>query len=327
MPKTKISEFDSTPANNTDIDSINIAEGCAPSGINNAIRELMSQLKDQQTGASGDNFTVGGNLSVTGSTTFTGAVVMSTALPVASGGTGATSNAAAPFAIKGANSDITSLTGLTTPLAVSQGGTGAITHTSKSVLIGNGTSAITTVSPGTSGNVLTSDGTNWTSTAGAYALTSMTSQASTSGTSIDFTSIPSWVKRITVMMNGVSTNGSSLVQIQLGTSSGVETTGYNSGAVVQASATLYTGNVTTGFVTGTDGQSSSTSLRYGTYIISLLGSNAWAGQGNIHESTSYTLGAQCAGAKALAATLDRVRITTVNGTDTFDAGSINILYE
>jgi hypothetical protein len=72
MAKTKISEFDSTPANNTDIDSLNIAEGCAPSGINNAIRELMSQLKDQQTGASSDNFTVGGNLTVTGTTTFTG---------------------------------------------------------------------------------------------------------------------------------------------------------------------------------------------------------------------------------------------------------------
>jgi hypothetical protein len=169
MAKTKISEFDSTPANNTDIDSINIAEGCAPSGINNAIRELMSQLKDQQTGAAGDNFTIGGNLVVTGTsvhtgaTTFTGAVVMSTALPVASGGTGATSSAAAPFALKGANSDITSITGLTTALTVAQGGTGAATHTSKGVLIGNGTSAVTTVSPSTSGNVLVSDGTNWTS--------------------------------------------------------------------------------------------------------------------------------------------------------------------
>lgn len=171
MAKTKISEFDSTPANNTDIDSINIAEGCAPSGINNAIRELMSQLKDQQTGASGDNFTVGGNLAVTGTTvhtgatTFTGAVVMSTALPVASGGTGATSNAATAFALKGANSDITSITGLTTALTVAQGGTGATTHTSKGVLIGNGTSAVTTVSPGTSGNALISDGTSWTSAA------------------------------------------------------------------------------------------------------------------------------------------------------------------
>jgi hypothetical protein len=173
MAKTKISEFDSTPANNTDIDSINIAEGCAPSGINNAIRELMSQLKDQQTGASGDNFTVGGNLAVTGTSTFTGAVtfsstvVLSTSLPVAQGGTGSSTAGGArtnlSAASSGANSDITSITGLTTALTVAQGGTGAATHTSKGVLIGNGTSAITTVSPGTTGNVLTSDGTNWAS--------------------------------------------------------------------------------------------------------------------------------------------------------------------
>ena len=64
MAKTKISEFDANPALNTDIDSINIAEGCAPSGINNAIRELMSQLKNQQSGTDGDSFTVGGNLTV-----------------------------------------------------------------------------------------------------------------------------------------------------------------------------------------------------------------------------------------------------------------------
>jgi len=177
MPKTKISEFDSTPANNTDIDGINIAEGCAPSGINNAIRELMSQLKDQQTGASADNFTVGGNLAVTGTSAHTGAstftgpvtfsstVVLSTALPVASGGTGASTAANARTSLgaaaSGANSDITSITGLTTALTVAQGGTGATTHTSKGVLIGNGTSAVTTVSPSTSGNVLKSDGTNW----------------------------------------------------------------------------------------------------------------------------------------------------------------------
>jgi hypothetical protein len=66
MAKNKISEFSSTPANNTDIAGINIAEGCAPSGINNAIRELMAQLKDQQSGTDGDDFTVGGNLVVTG---------------------------------------------------------------------------------------------------------------------------------------------------------------------------------------------------------------------------------------------------------------------
>jgi len=95
MPKTKISEFDSTPANNTDIDGINIAEGCAPSGINNAIRELMSQLKNQQTGADGDNFTVGGNLTVTGTTTFTGIP----SGPTASAGTNTTQLATTAFVL------------------------------------------------------------------------------------------------------------------------------------------------------------------------------------------------------------------------------------
>lgn len=81
MAKNKISEFSSTPANNTDISGINIAEGCAPSGINNAIRELMAQLKDQQSGTDGDNFTVGGNLTVAGTSEFTG-VATFTAVPV-----------------------------------------------------------------------------------------------------------------------------------------------------------------------------------------------------------------------------------------------------
>ena len=72
MPKNKVSEYSATAANNTDIGGINIAEGCAPSGINNAIRELMAQVKDMQSGTDADNFVVGGNLSVTGNLTLTG---------------------------------------------------------------------------------------------------------------------------------------------------------------------------------------------------------------------------------------------------------------
>ncbi len=72
MARTKISEFSATPGDNTDIDGIDIAEGCAPSGINNAIRELMAQLKDMQTGASGDTFTFANfnvdNINVNGNT-------------------------------------------------------------------------------------------------------------------------------------------------------------------------------------------------------------------------------------------------------------------
>ena len=79
MPKNKVSEWSSNPANNTDIGGVNIAEGCAPSGINNAIRELMAQVKDMQAGSDADNFVVGGNLSVTGTTTLTGSATAPTA--------------------------------------------------------------------------------------------------------------------------------------------------------------------------------------------------------------------------------------------------------
>ena len=74
MPKTKISEWSSTPANNTDIDSINIAEGCAPSGINDAIRELMSQVKDLYSGTTGDTISIAGG--GTGAGTLAGASIV-----------------------------------------------------------------------------------------------------------------------------------------------------------------------------------------------------------------------------------------------------------
>jgi len=76
MAKNKISEYSATAANNTDIGGINIAEGCAPSGINNAIRELMAQLKDQQSGTDSDNFTVGGGFTSVGAAVFSSTVAI-----------------------------------------------------------------------------------------------------------------------------------------------------------------------------------------------------------------------------------------------------------
>ena len=204
MPKTKISEFSATAANNTDIDGINIAEGCPPSAINNAIRELMAQLKDQQAGTAGDDFTVGGNLTVTGTTT------LGAALPIAQGGTGQTTasnaiNALMPSQTSNSGKYLTTngtsvSWGTVTPgsgtvtsvamasnvsglsfsgspvtssgtltlngtLNVANGGTGQATLTSNAVLIGNGTSAVSSVSPGSSGQVLTSNGSSWSSSA------------------------------------------------------------------------------------------------------------------------------------------------------------------
>jgi hypothetical protein len=154
-----------------------------------------------------------------------------------------------------------------------------------------------------------------------YPLVSGTAVASTSGTSIDFTSIPSWVKRITVMFNGVSTNGTSIIQVQLGDSGGVETTGYLT-SVWQSNTN--NSNVTTGFALGAGALAVNTLS--GHVVFTLLGSNTWIGSGVIGRTDaadSRILG----GNKTLSDVLDRIRITTVNGTDTFDAGSINILYE
>jgi hypothetical protein len=151
-------------------------------------------------------------------------------------------------------------------------------------------------------------------------LVQATSQASTSGTSIDFTSIPSWVKRITVMLAGVSSNGTSNFQVQIGAGS-VDATSYTS--VTSAGAGAYTSS--TGFLL--TGVISAALSRNGHCVLTLIGSNVWVASSVIANSdTTYTTSIG-AGQKTLSGTLDRVRITTVNGTDTFDAGSINILYE
>ena len=147
------------------------------------------------------------------------------------------------------------------------------------------------------------------------------------GTSIDFTSIPSWVKRITVMFKGVSTSGASTPWlIQLGDSGGVEITGYlatSSRIVVAAVSTLAS---TAGFPITVD--NTAANICHGSMTITLLdlSTNSWVASG-VFANSAGTEGATVAGSKSLSATLDRVRITTTNGTDTFDAGSINIMYE
>jgi hypothetical protein len=150
------------------------------------------------------------------------------------------------------------------------------------------------------------------------AITSGTAVASTSGTSIDFTGIPSWVKRITIMFSGVSTNGSSSIQIQLGDSGGIETSGY-AGSVTQTSTTAY---FSTGFILG---DVAASSIVHGLMTICLIGSNNWAETSTIGGTSGYA-NRNGGGSKTLSDTLTQVRIT-MNGTDTFDAGTINILYE
>jgi len=163
---------------------------------------------------------------------------------------------------------------------------------------------------------------NGTPVMGASIITSGTAQNSTSGTSIDFTSIPSWVKRITVMFNEVSSAGASMTLIQLGTGTTTYTTSGYLSTSVGAAASPGAASYTTGFGIRND---SASYVMSGHMVITNISGNIW-----ISSHTTKVTTAICpvgAGSVTLGATLTAVRITSVNGTDTFDAGSINILYE
>ena len=154
-------------------------------------------------------------------------------------------------------------------------------------------------------------------------ITSGTAVASTSGTSIDFTSLPAWVKRITVMFNEVSSNGTSMSLIQLGTGATptYTTSGYlstSAGIATTPGITPYT----TGFGTRND---TAAAVMSGHMLLTNISGNIWLSS---HSGKISTALAICGGGSVtLGATLTAIRITSVNGTDTFDAGSINILYE
>jgi hypothetical protein len=142
--------------------------------------------------------------------------------------------------------------------------------------------------------------------------------------SIDFTSIPSWVRRITVILNEVSVNGSSNLLIQLGDSGGVETTGYVGSSVIAGDAVASSGDA---FTTGIGlilGASSNTLS--GIVQICNVSSNLWVAAGS-YGYTGIGYSGSTGSSKTLSGTLDRVRITTSNGTDLFDNGSMNIMYE
>lgn len=149
----------------------------------------------------------------------------------------------------------------------------------------------------------------------------MTAQASTSGTSIDFTGIPSWVKRITVILSGVSTNGSSGVVFQLGSGT-IKTSAYNNRNSIGTTAFNATSTSTGGF--GVNFGTAS-SFVDGSIVLHSPTTNAWIAAGLF--TSDYPAISWTGGNVALSGSLDRVRITTGNGTDTFDAGSINVMYE
>jgi len=155
---------------------------------------------------------------------------------------------------------------------------------------------------------------------GVGVLTSGTAVASTSGVAIDFTSIPSWAKRITVMLYGVSTTGTSNYLIQVGAGS-ITTSGYVAGSMSGGTYVSSTaGLILVNNIVAAD-------LFSGILVLTNVTGNTWVSISNMNKAGSPPAVLPAAGNIVLGGTLDRIRLTTVNGTDTFDAGSINILYE
>ena len=176
--------------------------------------------------------------------------------------------------------------------------------------------------------VLSGDSPSLSGTYQGGAVTSSTAVASTSGTSIDFTSIPSWVKRVTCIFNTVSTNGASAIIVQAGISTGPITSGYTNtvGVVTTVNNTTRGATITSGFATYQAGSASAYVFSGAIVLVSLGSANTWVATGIVNNTGNPDI-VMTAGQVALGGTLDRVRFTTANGTDTFDAGSVNIMYE
>lgn len=238
------------------------------------------------------------------------------------------------LARSGVNLDITEMRGLTTPLSVDQGGTGVDTYAELLAALGisfplpaslggtgvtslsalktamglvPGTNVLAYVAPGTAGNVLTSNGSAWVSSAPTSVLTAATAQATTSGSTVDFTSIPSWVKRITVCFKGVTETSLGVTYVRIGDAGGVETSGYD-------------GASSSYFQIGENGIS-------GSLVLTKEDGNTWVASGSVYtydSDTATTHSIAVAGYKTLSDTLTTVRVGT---TTTFSAGEVNILYE
>ena len=203
------------------------------------------------------------------------------------------------------------------PVKLNSTGGGSVTLTTPSTA-----SDFTATFPAATGNVVTTGSSAVVTPAMlTQPLTSGTA-VTASGTSVDFTGIPSWVKRVTVMFREVSTNGISRVIVQLGATT-ITTSGYGA-----AGSTSFGGSSIANIGSGQGfiiEASSAAELRNGLMIFTNISGNTWCGMsafGNSGGAAGFG-----GGFVSLSGTLDRLRITTVNGTDTFDTGSINILYE
>lgn len=205
-------------------------------------------------------------------------------------------------------------------------GTGTVTIDPNAAELIDG-AATYTLQPGGPSVEIMCNGTNWKTLSTNHMLGLEPVQTTTSGTSKDFLAIPAWVRRIMIALNGVSVTGTSILQVQLGDSGGVEITTYaglTSGGNGAATAAAHSA----GFLL--TGSGVAAGVLHGIVTLQLVdpATFTWVASSVIANSdTAVGPVAVGAGSKSLSAALDRVRLTTVNGTDTFDLGKVNIVWD
>lgn len=328
------------------INAISFAEGQSPGSVNNSAREMMAQMRSiykpeewgwvehsatvsvtSQTvfklaGNQTSNFTAARRYRIkSGSTTRYGAIVSSSftaettiTVTVDSGSLSASHSLVALAAIDSNHVPSAYITSASVATALAPYVTSSSLGTALATYVTSNSMSAAIA------NYITS---NSVSVMISARLVLGTMQSPSAVTVADFTGIPAGTKRITINFRGLSTSGTSDILIQLGDSGGFEITGYISTTGNQGGGTITTS--TAGFIV--TGPTAATDIMSGQVTLSLIDSAtfAWVSNGVLKRSTT-TLN-YSAGDKALSATLDRVRITTAGGTDTFDAGSINIMYE
>lgn len=286
-------------------------------GIPSAVNLSNATNLSLSTGVTGTLAVNNGGTGVTTSTG-TGSVVLS------SSPTLTTPNLGTPSAITlTSGTGLPLSTGVTGTLAATNGGTGQSTYTIGDILYASSTSALSKLGIGTSGYVLKSNGAGLAPSWGTT-LTSASAQSPTTVKFVDFSSIPSWVKRITMILSGISTSGSDDVIIQMGYSTtSLQTTGYTGTYDTYVSNPSASSITQAGFPIAVN-QTSGYGI-YGSLTLTLLGSNIWAISSTIAPNPGRV--GICFGTVTVSGTVDRVRLTTVAGTSNLDAGTVNIIYE
>lgn len=145
------------------------------------------------------------------------------------------------------------------------------------------------------------------------------------GVAVDVVGLPSWIKRMTVLIDGVSVSSSSTLMLRLGSAGGVESSNYNGRGIYINSGGAGDHDLSTGV--HFYGTGAAVAKNYGKCVFTKHGGNIWTFEGAMGAETGDARDSFVVGSKSLAGVLDRVRITTLDGTSVFDAGTINVMYE